>query len=92
MSNEIKKQMSDEEVKDYMIQNQFDNLSILDILQGMTVGMITKFGHDFVVRNVNRSWENMTGSDIDDLKDQIVNQIKANAKNAEPSESSDPSD
>tara|TARA_R100001129_G_scaffold186229_1_gene177059 strand:+ start:1278 stop:1547 length:270 start_codon:yes stop_codon:yes gene_type:complete len=89
MSNEIKKQMSDEEVKEYMIQNQFDNLSILDILQGMTVGMITKFGHDFVVRNVHRSWENMTGSDIDDLKDQIVNRIKANAKNAKPDKSSD---
>lgn len=89
MSNEIKKQMSDEEVKDYMIQNQFDNLSILDILQGMTVGMITKFGHDFVVRNVNRSWENMTGSDIDDLKDQIVNRIKANTKNAKPDKSGD---
>ena len=89
MSNEIKKQMSDEEVKEYMIQNQFDNLSILDVLQGMTVGMITKFGHDFVVRNVNRSWENMTGSDIDDLKNQIVNRIKANTKNAKPDKSGD---
>ena len=89
-TNEIKKEdISDEQVKGYMIQNQFDNQSLLDILAGMTTGMLAKFGHDLAVRNVNLNWGNMTGADIDDLKDQIVNQIKANAKNAEPSEPND---
>ena len=87
MSNEIKKEkITDEQVKGYMIQNQFDNQSLLDILASMTTGMLAKFGHDLAKKNVNRSWENITDAEIDDLKDQIVNQIKAN--NAESNESS----
>ena len=93
MSNEIKKEnITDEQVKDHMINNVFNSQSVLDLLQGMTLNAIVNFGHDLARKNVNRSWEKLTGAEIDDLKDQIVNQIKANAKNAEPSESSDPSD
>lgn len=86
MSNEIKKEnITDEQVKDHMINNVFSNQSVLDLLQGMTLGALVNFGHDLARKNVSRSWENLTGADIDDLKDQIVNQIKANAKNAEQS-------
>tara|TARA_R100001460_G_scaffold71089_1_gene111822 strand:+ start:164 stop:433 length:270 start_codon:yes stop_codon:yes gene_type:complete len=89
MSNEIKKEITDEQVKDYMINNVFNNHSVLDLLQGMTLNALVNFGHDLARKNVNRSWENLTGADIDDIKDQIVNQIKANSKNAESNESSD---
>ncbi len=90
MSNEIKKEdISDEQVKDYMINNVFNNHSVLDLLQGMTLNALVNFGHDLARKNVNRSWENLTGADIDDIKDQIVNQIKTNSKNAESNESSD---
>tara|TARA_R100000900_G_scaffold27641_1_gene21811 strand:- start:1698 stop:1967 length:270 start_codon:yes stop_codon:yes gene_type:complete len=89
MSNEIKKEITDEQVKDYMINNVFNNHSVLDLLQGMTLNALVNFGHDLARKNVNRSWENLTGADIDDIKDQIVNQIKANSKNAESNESND---
>ena len=89
MSNEIKKEITDEQVKDYMINNVFNNHSVLDLLQGMTLNALVNFGHDLARKNVNRSWENLTGADIDDIKDQIVNQIKTNSKNAESNESSD---
>ena len=58
MSNEIKKQISDEELKDHMVNNAFNNTSLLDILQGLTQGVLTRFALDLATNNVNRSWEN----------------------------------
>jgi len=76
MSKDLKvENISDEQVKDHMIQDQFNNQSVLDILQGMTSSALVKFGHDLTKRNVERAWENLTGADIEEIKQEIVNRV-----------------
>jgi|TARA_R110000796_G_scaffold17572_2_gene53962 uncharacterized protein YvpB len=81
MSKDLKvENISDEQVKDHMINNAFNNQSVLDILQGMTLSAIVNFGHDLAKKNVNRSWENLTGAEIEDIKQEIVNQETIQSK------------
>jgi|TARA_R110002167_G_scaffold67172_2_gene189839 hypothetical protein len=81
MSKDLKvENISDEQVKDHMINNAFNNQSVLDILQGMTLSAIVNFGHDLAKKNVNRSWENLTGAEIEDIKQDIVNQETIQSK------------
>jgi len=76
MSKDLKvENISDDQVKNHMIQDQFNNQSVLDILQGMTISAIVNFGHDLAKRNVERAWENLTGADIEEIKQEIVNRV-----------------
>jgi predicted Zn-dependent peptidase len=76
MSKDLKvENISDEQVKNHMIQDQFNNQSVLDILQGMTISAIVNFGRDLAKRNVERAWENLTGADIEEIKQEIVNRV-----------------
>jgi len=77
MSNEIKKEISDEELKDHMINNAFNNTSLLDILQGLTQGVLTRFAANLATKNVNRSWENLTDADKEELKNNILKNLEA---------------
>jgi hypothetical protein len=77
MSNEIKKQISDEELKDHMVNNAFSNTSLLDILQGLTQGVLTRFALDLATKNINRSWENLTDADKEELKNNISKNLEA---------------
>jgi hypothetical protein len=77
MSNEIKKEITDEELKDHMINNAFNNTSLLDILQGLTQGVLTRFAIDLATKNINRSWENLTDADKEELKNNILKNLEA---------------
>tara|TARA_R100000935_G_C2838327_1_gene169485 strand:- start:2315 stop:2566 length:252 start_codon:yes stop_codon:yes gene_type:complete len=81
MSKDLKvENISDEQVKDHMITDAFNNQSVLDILQGMTLSAIVNFGHDLAKKNVNRSWENITGAEVEDIKQEMVNQAAIQSK------------
>jgi len=49
----------------------------LDILQGLTQGVLTRFAANLATKNVNRSWENLTDADKEELKNNISKNLEA---------------
>lgn len=68
--------ITDDQVKDHLIERTFNQQSVLDVFASMSTNTYIHYAHQVAKEKVNNTWENITGSQIDELKAQMVAESK----------------
>ena len=76
--------ITDDQLKARLIENTFNQQSVLDVFASMSTNTYINYAHQVAKEKVIKSWENITGSQIDELKAQMV--AKANVEEKEVNE------
>ena len=73
--------ITDEQVKERLIENTFNDQTVFDVFAYMKNSVYVNYAAQVAKEKVNNSWENITGSQIEEMKQQMVNQANL-SKNA----------
>lgn len=68
--------ITDEQVKERLIENTFNNQTVLEVFAYMKNSVYVNYSAQVAKEKVNQTWENTTGSQIEQLKQQMVNQAQ----------------
>ncbi len=68
--------ITDEQLQDRLIENTFNKQSVLDVFASMSNNTYINYAHQVARDTVARTWENITGSQIDELKAQMAAESK----------------
>lgn len=68
--------ITDEQVKEALIERTFNQQSVLDVFASLSTNAYIHYAHQVAKEKVNNTWENITGSQIDELKAQMVAESK----------------
>mgnify|MGYP003121560711 FL=1 len=68
--------ITDEQVKERLIENMFNDQTVLEVFAYMKNSVYVNYAAQVAKEKVNKTWENTTDSEIDELKQQMVNQSK----------------
>jgi len=68
--------ITDEQVKEALIEKTFNQQSVLDVFASLSTNAYIHYAHQVAKEKVNNTWENITGSQIDELKAQMVAESK----------------
>ncbi len=68
--------ITDEQVKEALIERTFNQQSVLDVFASLSTNAYIHYAHQVAKEKVNNTWENITGSQIDELKAQMVSESK----------------
>ena len=68
--------ITDEQLQDRLIENTFNQQSVLDVFASMSTNTYVNYAHQVERDNVAKNWENITGSQIDELKAQMAAESK----------------
>jgi len=66
--------ITDEQVKERLIENTFNDQTVLEVFAYMKNSVYVNYAAQVAKEKVNKIWENTTGSQIEELKQQMVNQ------------------
>ena len=66
--------ITDEQVKERLIENTFNDQTVLEVFAYMKNSVYVNYAAQVAKEKVNKIWENTTGSKIEELKQQMVNQ------------------
>ncbi len=66
--------ITDEQVKERLIENTFNDQTVLEVFAYMKNSVYVNYAAQVAKEKVNNSWENITGSQIEEMKQQMVNQ------------------
>lgn len=66
--------ITDEQVREQLIENTFNDQTVLDVFAYMKNSVYVNYAAQVAKEKVNNSWENITGSQIEEMKQQMVNQ------------------
>jgi hypothetical protein len=66
--------ITDDQVKERLIENTFNDQTVLDVFAYMKNSVYVNYAAQVAKEKVNKSWENITGSQIEEMKQQMVNQ------------------
>lgn len=72
--------ITDEQLQERLIENTFNQQSVIDVFASMQTSTFVNYAHQVAKEKVAKSWENMTGSQIDELKARMIAEMDA-AKN-----------
>ena len=75
--------ITDEQLQDRLIENTFNQQSVLDVFASMSTNTYVNYAHQVARDKVAKTWENITGSQIDELKSQMVAEANAEKKDAD---------
>lgn len=75
--------ITDDQVKDHLIENTFNQQSVLDVFASVSTNAYIHYAHQVAKEKVNNTWENITGSQIDELKTQMVAEANAEKKDGD---------
>ena len=64
--------ITDEQLQDRLIENTFNKQSVLDVFASMSTNTYINYTHQVAKDQVAKTWENITGSQIDELKKQMA--------------------
>tara|TARA_R110001599_G_scaffold121331_2_gene292883 strand:+ start:261 stop:506 length:246 start_codon:yes stop_codon:yes gene_type:complete len=68
--------ITDEQVKERLIENTFNDQTVLEVFAYMKNSVYVNYAAQVAKEKVNKIWENTTGSKIEELKQQMVNQAQ----------------
>jgi hypothetical protein len=68
--------ITDEQVKEALLERTFNQQSVLDVFASLSTNAYIHYAHQVAKEKVNNTWENITGSQIDELKAQMVAESK----------------
>ena len=68
--------ITDEQVKERLIENTFNDQTVLEVFAYMKNSVYVNYAAQVAKEKVNKTWENTTGSKIEELKQQMVNQAQ----------------
>jgi len=66
--------ITDEQVKERLIENTFNDQTVLEVFAYMKNSVYVNYAAQVAKEKVNKIWENTTGSQIEEMKQQMVNQ------------------
>ena len=72
--------ITDDQLKDRLIENTFNTQPVLDVFASMSTNTYINYAHQVAKEKVAKSWENITGSQIDELKAQMAAEVNAEEK------------
>lgn len=72
--------ITDDQLKDRLIENMFNQQPVLDVLASMSTNTYINYAHQVAKEKVAKTWENITGSQIDELKAQMAAEVNAEEK------------
>lgn len=72
--------ITDDQLKDRLIENMFNTQSVLDVFASMSTNTYINYAHQVAKERVTKTWENITGSQIDGLKAQMASELSAEEK------------
>ncbi len=72
--------ITDDQLKDRLIENMFNQQPVLDVLASMSTNTYINYAHQVAKEKVAKTWETITGSQIDELKAQMVAEAKGNGE------------
>lgn len=75
--------ITDEQLQDRLIENTFNQQSVLDVFASVSTNAYIHYAHQVAKEKVNNTWENITGSQIDELKTQMVAEANAEKKDGD---------
>lgn len=64
--------ITDDQVKDHLIERTFNQQSVLDVFASVSTNAYIHYAHQVAKEKVDNTWENITGSQIDELKAQMA--------------------
>tara|TARA_B110000285_G_scaffold225656_1_gene284234 strand:+ start:1173 stop:1424 length:252 start_codon:yes stop_codon:yes gene_type:complete len=68
--------ITDEQVKERLIENTFNDQTVLEVFAYMKNSVYVNYAAQVAKEKVNKTWENITGSQIEELKQKMVNQAQ----------------
>lgn len=68
--------ITDEQVKERLIENTFNDQTVLEVFAYMKNSVYVNYAAQVAKEKVNKTWENITGSQIEELKQQMVSQAQ----------------
>tara|TARA_R110000744_G_scaffold360815_1_gene468412 strand:+ start:1965 stop:2210 length:246 start_codon:yes stop_codon:yes gene_type:complete len=68
--------ITDEQVKERLIENTFNDQTVLEVFAYMKNSVYVNYAAQVAKEKVNKIWEDTTGSKIEELKQQMVNQAQ----------------
>lgn len=68
--------ITDEQAKEALIEMTFNQQSVLDVFASLSTNAYIHYAHQVAKEKVDNTWENITGSQIDELKAQMVAESK----------------
>ena len=74
--------ITDEQVREQLIETTFNDQTVFDVFSYMKNSVYVNYAAQVAKEKVNNSWENITGSQIEEMKQQMVNQANL-SKNAD---------
>lgn len=72
--------ITDDQLKDRLIETTFNQQSVLDVFASMSTSTYIDYALKVAKEKVAKTWENITGSQIDELKAQMVAEVNAEKK------------
>lgn len=64
--------ITDDELKDHLIETTFNQQTVLDVFASISTNAYVNYAHRVAQDKVAKTWENITGSQIDELKKQMA--------------------
>lgn len=64
--------ITDEQLQDRMIEDTFNKQTVFSVFAQMPNSVYVNYAHQVARDTVARTWENITGSQIDELKKQMA--------------------
>ena len=68
--------ITDEQLRERLIENTFNQQSVLDVFASMSTNTYVNYAHQVARDKVAKTWEDITGSQIDELKAQMAAESK----------------
>ena len=72
--------ITDDELKERMIEDTFNKQTVFSVFAGMPNNIYINYAHQVAKNAVDKTWETITGSQIDELKAQMAAEEKGNGE------------
>ena len=72
--------ITDDQLKDRLIENTFNQQSVLDVFASMSTSTYINYAHQVAKQKVAKTWENITAFQVHELKAQMVAEVNAEKK------------
>jgi len=75
--------ITDDQLKDRLIENTFNQQSVLDVFASMSTSTYINYAHQVAKQKVAKTWENITAFQVHELKAQMVAEVNAEKEMSE---------